>query len=261
MSAATSNALLECRGITVRFGGLLALDDVSVRVPPGSVTGLIGPNGAGKTTLFGVLSGLVPGASGHVHLGGRDVSRATPQQRARLGLGRTFQRPEVFATTTVRDHLSLGWRTRHQRSRVLKDLIPPLGLRAARAEVERIALLLDVLGLAQAADRPAGILPLGLLRRLEVGRALANEPRVLLLDEPASGLDPSETAELAEVLRRAVDTEGIALLLVEHDLPFVLGLSEQVYVLDFGKVIAHGTPAEISESAAVRAAYLGFGEV
>lgn len=255
---ASSAPLLAAREVVVRYGGLVAVDGVSLEVPSRSVVGLVGPNGAGKSTLFAVLSGLLRPQAGTVLFAGADVTRTTAQARARRGLARTFQHPEIFFTMTVREHLLLAYRARHARRRVLTDaLLAPSRWRCDAAEDERVEGLLDRLGLRAAEHRRVATLPLGLLRRLEVARALAAEPRLLLLDEPSSGLDVRETAELREVLDAAVKAEGLSLLMVEHDLDLVLGLSERVYVLDFGKLIADGTPAEIRRSRAVQDAYLG----
>ena len=253
-----SPAALEAHGITVRFGGLVALNDVSIAVPPASIVGLVGPNGAGKTTLFGVLSGLLRPQAGDVFLGGRKVTHAAPSKRARLGLARTFQQLELFMGLTVREHLVLGYRIRHTRRRLWSDLVTAGALhRPSREEDARVDHLLDLLALTSVADTAAASLPLGTSRRVEVARALATGPSVVLLDEPSSGLDHHETAQLGGALRSVVDEERVSLLFVEHDVAMVLGLSSQVAVLDFGVRIAYGTPDEIRNDPAVRAAYLG----
>jgi branched-chain amino acid transport system ATP-binding protein len=252
--------VLEARDVTVRFGGLTALSDVSLSVPQGSIVGLVGPNGAGKTTLFGVLSGILSPTAGSVTFHGRDVTGASPQERARAGLARTFQRTELFADLSVRDHLVLGYRARHARPRLWADLLGrSTGDRAS--EDARVNELLGVLGLDPVSERPARTLPLGTGRLVEVGRALATDPAVILLDEPSSGLDVHETEQLAVTLRRARADQGVALVLVEHDLDLVLGLSDVVNVLDFGIMIATGTPAEVRADPRVRAAYIGDAEV
>jgi branched-chain amino acid transport system ATP-binding protein len=254
--SAAAGAVLEALGVTVRFGGLTALSDVSLAVPPRSIVGLVGPNGAGKTTLFGVLSGILSPTKGSVSLHGRDVTGTPPQDRAHAGLARTFQRTELFADLTVREHLVLAYRARHARPRLWADLLGrSIGDRAA--EKARVDQLLGVLGLVPVADRPARALPLGTGRLVEVGRALATDPSVILLDEPSSGLDIHETEQLAATLRRARAEQGVALVLVEHDLDLVLGLSDVVSVLDFGIMIATGTPAEVRADPRVRAAYIG----
>jgi branched-chain amino acid transport system ATP-binding protein len=253
---AAAGVALEAHGVTVRFGGLTALADVSLAVPVQSIVGLVGPNGAGKTTLFGVLSGILNPTAGSVSLHGVDVTRASPQERAQAGLARTFQRTELFADLTVREHLVLAYRARHARPRLWADLLGrSTGDRAA--EEARVDQLLGVLGLRPVADRPARALPLGTGRLVEVGRALATDPSVILLDEPSSGLDVHETEQLAATLRRARAEQGVALVLVEHDLDLVLGLSDVVTVLDFGILIATGTPAEVRADPRVRAAYIG----
>lgn len=254
----TAPAGLSATGVTVRFGGLRACSDVSIEVPQGEMVGLVGPNGAGKSTLFSVLSGLRRPNAGQVYLGGRDATKASPQARARLGLARTFQQPELFAGLTVREHLVLAHRARHARSRLWSDVFTAGALRRRdAAERQRVEILLGLLLLREFADRQADTLPLGTSRLLEVGRALIAEPSVLLLDEPLSGLDEREADSLAATLRRTCDGEGVAMLLVEHDVARVLSLCSKVVVLDFGVVIARGTPEEIRTDPQVRAAYLG----
>ncbi|SEG88508.1 branched-chain amino acid transport system ATP-binding protein [Thermomonospora echinospora] len=251
-------ARLEAVGVTVRFGGLVALNKVDLRIPPGSMVGLVGPNGAGKSTLFAVLSGLLRPNEGRVLMGGGDVTRATPQARARRGLSRTFQRPELFSGLTVREHLVLGDRVRHSGDRIWRDLLTGGGFRRpSKEEDERVDRLLEALHLGGLQHREAAGLSLGAGRLVEVARALAVEPEVLLLDEPSSGLDMRETEELAATLRRVVEERGLSLLLVEHDVDLVLGMCDTVNVLDFGAMIRSGTPEEIRSDPAVRAAYLG----
>ena len=255
----TDTALLEAQGVTVRFGGVVALDDVSLRVPQGSTVGLVGPNGAGKTTLFGVLSGLIRPKAGRVTMSGVDVTRRSPQHRARKGLARTFQRMELFTELTVREHLVLARRVNEGRERLLgmaRDLTG-FGERPGPGEEEAVEDILALLGLEAVADRPALAIPLGTGRLLEVARALAAEPTVMLLDEPSSGLDALETEQLGDALRRVRGERGIAFVLVEHNVEFVLGLSDRITVLDFGRLIAEGTPDEIRTSPEVQAAYFG----
>jgi branched-chain amino acid transport system ATP-binding protein len=257
-AGAIDTPVIEARNVTVRFGGLVALSDVSIAVPPASIIGLVGPNGAGKTTLFGVLSGLLRPQEGDVYLAGRRITHATPSKRARLGLARTFQQLELFLGLTVREHVTLAYRVRAERNRLWSDLITAGSLHPTRRdEQERVDHLLDLLGLRSVADTAASALPLGFARRVEVARALATGPSVVLLDEPSAGLDITETAQLAAALRTVVDEERVSLLLVEHDVAMVLGLSSEVAVLDFGVRIAYGTPDEIRADASVRAAYLG----
>ena len=255
--AVAAPPLLEARGVTMRFGGLAALDDVSVQVPPGTILGVVGPNGAGKTTLFGVLSGLLQPTEGDVLMDGNVVTSRTPQYRARRGLLRTFQRVQLFAELSVREHFQLTYRSLHGRPSYLRDLVGLDSRSGDEAERARVDHLLESLGLVDVRHQPAAALPLGTARLVEVGRALAAGPKVVLLDEPSSGLDSRETEQLASVLLRARADEGVALVLVEHDLQLVLGLSDRVDVLDFGRLIASGTPAEVRADPKVQAAYIG----
>jgi ABC-type branched-subunit amino acid transport system ATPase component len=262
MSAATTTvepALLAADDITVRFGGVVALDGVSLSVPPGRTVGLVGPNGAGKTTLFGVLSGLLRPKAGRVTMGGVDVTRRSPQTRAQRGLARTFQRMELFTELTVREHLVVARRVKDGKERLLgmvRDL-SGFGERPRPGEDEAVDEILALLGLTDLADRPALAVPLGTGRLLEVARALAAEPTVMLLDEPSSGLDVHETEQLGDALRRVREERGTAFVLVEHNVEFVLDLSDRVTVLDFGKVLIEGSPEEIRTSPEVQAAYFG----
>jgi ABC-type branched-subunit amino acid transport system ATPase component len=237
----------------------VALDSVSLAVPPGSTVGLVGPNGAGKTTLFGVLSGLLRPRSGTVTMSGVDVTNRSPQYRARQGLARTFQRMELFTELTVREHLVVARRVKDRRDRLFgmaRDVIG-LGERPGPGESEAVDGILELLGLSDLADRPALAVPLGTGRLVEVARALAAEPSVVLLDEPSSGLDIHETEQLGEALRRVRQDRGTAFVLVEHNVDFVLGLSDHITVLDFGKVLTEGTPEQIRTSPEVQAAYFG----
>ena len=255
-----SSAALATTGVTVRFGGLTALSDVTIDVPPGTIVGLVGPNGAGKSTLFGVMSGLLRPARGRVFIAGRDVTTLKPQIRARLGLARTFQHPELFMGLTVREHLVLAHRAHFERHRCWSDffsvraLFPP-----AELETEQVDALLELLGLTAIAKTQVSVLPLGLARLVEVGRALATQPRVVLLDEPLSGLDVRATEKLTAAFERVVanSADGLSLLMVEHDVASVLALSSRIFVLNFGELIAAGTPDEVRSDPAVREAYLG----
>jgi ABC-type branched-subunit amino acid transport system ATPase component len=252
-----SDALLAARGVTVRFGGVVALDGVSIEVPPSTIVGLVGPNGAGKTTMFGVMSGLLRPRSAEVGLSGVDITRASPQKRAKLGLARTFQRLELFGELTVREHLVVAHRISNGRDRsFFRDLVGA-GRRPLPGEDDAVDGILELLGLTAVGERPVGLLPLGTGRLVEIGRALATSPRVVLLDEPTSGLDAHESDQVAATLRVVCDERDIAFLLVEHDVELVLALASIVTVLDFGKVIASGAPDAIRGDAAVRAAYLG----
>ncbi len=253
-------AALAARDITVRFGGLTALSDVSLEVQPGQIAGLVGPNGAGKSTLLAVLSGLLRPNRGKVHLHGADVTNASCRARARKGLARTFQQPELFMGLTVREHLQLAHRARTAPTRLWRDMLDPRSLLPpSREESERVDELLELLRLTKVEKAPVAALPLGILRLVEVGRALASEPNVLLLDEPLSGLDIKASENLLSVFRQIVDQPDhrVSLIMVEHDVAAVLSLSDIVFVLDFGERIAVGSPEEIRNDPAVRAAYLG----
>ena len=254
----TDDVLLEADGVNVRFGGLLALSEVCLHTRQGRITGLVGPNGAGKTTLFGVLTGYVRPLGGRVLFRGQEITRKAPQERARLGISRTFQHPQLFASLSVAEHLSLGYRMGNSPGRILRDLAGINGWRRPkRAEREAVDTLIEVLGLQAVAHRGCASLPTGIARLVEVGRALAAEPTMLLLDEPAAGLDERESDELFRALQLASADKGVSLLVVEHDLDFVMGLCEFVYVLDAGALIASGTPGEVQSNPAVQEAYLG----
>ena len=251
------NPLLNAESITVRFGGVVALDKVSLAVDEGSFVGLVGPNGAGKTTMFGVLSGLIRPNSGKVAIDGAVVTRSTPQRRANLGVSRTFQRLELFGELTVREHLVLAYRVRQRRDRsFFRDLVG-LGNRPSPGEDVVVDELLRLLTLRDVANRPAVLLPLGTGRLVEVGRALAGSPRVVLLDEPTSGLGSDETERLAATLQSIRAEHNVAFVLVEHDVDLVLSLADTITVLDFGQIIAQGTPEDIRASREVQEAYLG----
>jgi branched-chain amino acid transport system ATP-binding protein len=237
-------ALLDASNVSVRFGGLLALDDASLTVEPGCITGLIGPNGAGKTTLFNVITGLQPPTTGRIVLDERDITPIKPHRRARLGIARTFQRLEAFGSLSARENVLVA---AEMRRRWAKDEETPDEL------TQRI---LERVGIVPVAEVTVDALPTGTARLVELARALATKPRVLLLDEPSSGLDEDETDALGRLLLDLA-SDGLGILLVEHDMPFVMGTCAHIDVLDFGRVIARGTPHEIQGDAAVQAAYLG----
>jgi branched-chain amino acid transport system ATP-binding protein len=248
-------AVLEAREVTKTFAGIGALDRVTLEVREGERVGLIGPNGAGKTTFFNCVLGLLEPDRGSVRLDGDDISAVPVHERARRGIGRTFQRIELFSESTVREHLLIAERVRRGDGRLWRDLI---GRGRARPdEVEACDRVLDLLGLGDLADEPIEHLSLGQGRLVEVGRALMTRPRVLLLDEPSSGLDRTETADLATTLRTVQADQGFAILLVEHDVELVAGFTERSYVLDFGTLIAQGPTREVLDDPAVREAYLG----
>lgn len=232
-------SLLEVRDVTVRFGGHLALRNVSLDAEPGRITGVIGPNGAGKTTLFDVISGLVKPQRGGVYIGGRPVGGLASYRRARLGLARTFQRLEIFSLLTARENVELaatGWRSRRP------------GVDAEE--------MLSLVGLDDVAELRADELSTGQARLLELARAMATDPRLLLLDEPASGQEHGETERFRQVVTEIAE-RGVGVVLVEHDVRLVMRTCHRVYVLDFGSVLAAGTPVEIQANRAVRDAYLG----
>jgi ABC-type branched-subunit amino acid transport system ATPase component len=261
--ARTAIPALVASEVTVRFGGLMALDRVSIEVAPGTIAGLVGPNGAGKSTLLAVMSGLLRPNAGKVMLQGVDVTTASARSRAHRGMSRTFQQPELFMGLTVREHLVLAYRARVARRRMWLDMFDPRSLfPPTAAENQRVDGLLEDLRLTRVAKAPVAALPLGVLRLVEVGRALASDPRVLLLDEPLSGLDMNACENLLSVFRRIVDQSDhrLSLVIVEHDVAAVLALSNTVFVLDFGERIAAGTPEEIRKDPTVQAAYLGDSE-
>ncbi|GAA4319438.1 ABC transporter ATP-binding protein [Actinomadura luteofluorescens] len=236
--------LLETRGVTVRFGGNTAVDDVSLTMDEGRITGLIGPNGAGKTTMFNTVTGLQRPASGQVLLDGDDITRLSPARRARRGMARTFQRLELFLSLSVRDNVRVAGDVLRATSRKRFDL---------DEETDRV---LERTGLTDVAGRDVSDIPIGRARVVEVARALMTSPRVLLLDEPASGQTERETEAFAEMLT-GLAAEGLAICLVEHDLPLVMRLCSTIHVLDYGALIASGAPREIKESPEVIAAYIG----
>lgn len=250
-------ALLEASGVTVRYGGLVAVDAVSVELDRDEVVGLIGPNGAGKTSLFEALSGFVTPQAGRVRFDGDDVTDRPVHQRASAGLTRTFQRLELFGHMTVLDNLLVAAEARQLEYGVAADVV---GLRrTADIASDRASDVAFRLGLGAVRDRLAGELPAGLGRLVEIGRALCGRPKALLLDEPTAGLDEAETDALAAALREATAGDGPALFVVEHDVPFVSDLADRIYVMEFGRIIAHGTPDEIRGDPEVRRAYLGNG--
>jgi len=247
--------VLEATGISRSFAGIAALADVTLEVREGERVGLIGPNGAGKTTFFNCVLGLLRPDSGQVRLAGEDLRGLPVHARARRGIGRSFQRIELFPESTVREHLLIAERTRRGDGRLWKDL-----LGRGRPRVDELAAcddVLDLLGLGALADEPIEHLSLGKGRLVEVGRALMTRPKLLLLDEPSSGLDRQETNDLAATLRAAQQEQGFAILLVEHDVELVAGFTDRTYVLDFGTLIADGPTAAVLASDTVRAAYLG----
>ena len=252
-----SDPVLVANHIGKRFDGIAALVDVSVRLAPGELVALIGPNGAGKTTLFNCLSGVLRPDSGQILMKGRELAGLPPHKRAQLGLGRTFQRIELFGGLTVREHLLVADRAQRGGASLWRDLVGRS--RPSAEERERCDDVLELVGLAEHADRPAHSLTLGTGRVVELARALVCQPDLLFLDEPSSGLDHRETDEMAAVLEQVRQGRGTAILLCEHDVAFVERLASRTYVLDCGRLIADGPTAEVLTSPEVRTAYLGRG--
>ena len=247
---------LEIAQLTVRFGGLAAVDDVSFAVAPGRVHGLIGPNGAGKTTLFNLVCGLVAPTSGAIRLDGQRIDALPSWGRAKRGLARTFQNIRMFNDMSVLETVMTGMHARLGESLPAVLLRLPSFRRAEHGALEKAWELIDFVGLADAAQRRSGDLPYGDQRRLEIARALACEPRLLLLDEPAAGMNPSETHALEELLEK-LKGRGVTMLLVEHDMHFVMRLCDEITVLNFGRKIAQGSPRDVRADRAVVEAYLG----
>jgi ABC-type branched-subunit amino acid transport system ATPase component len=253
-STKLAGARLDVRDITMRFGGFVAVRGASLVAEPGQVTSLIGPNGAGKTTLFHSISGILTPDTGDVLVDGQSFAGMSPDKRARSGMARTFQILELFGGLTVAENLQVAVEGRST-SAIWRDLFS-LRHPDAPGVQAKVAEALELVGISHLADRPAGSLPTGLSRLVELARALCTDPRVLLLDEPASGLSTPETDRLHEVLSSLADL-GLTILLVEHDIELVMSLSTTIYVLDFGVIIASGTPDQVRSNPAVRAAYLG----
>ena len=253
MSAA---AALKVVNVTKRFGGLAAISDVTLEVPDGSLTALIGPNGAGKTTLFNLVTNLFPPTAGDIYFYGTSLNRLSPGQIAGLGLVRTFQTARVFPGMTVLENVLVGGHHHVRRHAVEQMLWLPPARRDEQALMARADAFLELAGLARFRDEAATDLPMGSQKLLEVVRALMARPRLLMLDEPAAGLNDSETAELASLLR-AVRSSGVTVVVVEHNMSLVMGVADRVMVLDAGYLVASGTPEEIRQNARVIEAYIG----
>ena len=249
--------VLDVRNLGIDFGGLTAVDGFNITIGPTEISGLIGPNGAGKTTIFNLLTGVYQPTRGSVLIKGIDTKGMPTFKVNKLGIARTFQNIRLFNDMTALDNVKVGMHNEIKCSFVASLLRLPSYFKAEKKANQKAMELLEFMGLADIADQKAGSLPYGVQRRLEICRALASNPAIILLDEPAAGMNPSETAELMHQIRRIRDTFQIAIFLIEHDMNLVMNVCEAIAVVSYGKIIAKGTPEEIKENPAVIEAYLG----
>lgn len=253
----SNHTILEIDKLTRRFGGLIAVNQVSFRVNKGEIFGLIGPNGAGKTTLFNLITGLIPASSGKLIYQGQNITQNQPYQIAFKGIARTFQNIRLFGELSVLENIKIGRHLHIQTNFFTGILGFPSALRQERSNAEKAWELLKMVGLEQRAEVIANSLSYGEQRRLEIARALALEPQILLLDEPAAGMNPSEKSELSEFIREIRQKFNLTIILIEHHVPLVMGLCDRIAVLDFGQLIALGVPEQVRNNPAVIEAYLG----
>lgn len=256
-SASPPAALLELKDVTMRFGGITAVNELNMRIPQGLTAGLIGPNGAGKTTVFNMITGFYTPSSGDILFNGRTLSGSPPHHICKAGIARTFQNIRLFANASALENVMVGMHVRQKSAWWMPCLQLPQVRREEKQARDMSMALLERLDLAQAAHLPAGSLPYGAQRRLEIARALATRPRLLLLDEPAAGMNPQESSELMRLIQSIRLEFDLTILLIEHDMKVVMGVCAHIWVLDYGVCIAEGEPAAIRNNEQVIKAYLG----